>query len=61
VVTAVHKFDLQLATKETPNKWREAFVKKKLRDAVIRYHALDRIYTFSFDIRGKSQRPLPTP
>ena len=60
VVTDVHTFDLQLVTKETPNKWREVFV-NKLRDAVIRYHALDRNYTFCSDIRGECQKPLPTP
>ena len=60
VVTAVYKFDLQLFTKETPNKWREVFV-EKLREAVARCHGLDIIYTFSSDIRGECQRPLPMP
>jgi hypothetical protein len=29
VVSAVHKFEFRLVTNETPNKWRQVFVKKK--------------------------------
>ena len=58
VFTAVDKFYLRLVKKETPNKWREVFVKKKLRDAVKENHAMDRINTFPSDTRGGCQGPL---
>jgi hypothetical protein len=54
VVTPAHKFDLRLVTQKKHLINGERYLlKKKLRDAVIGYLALDRIYTFSSDIRGR--------